>query len=187
MLTLWKTVFIASSCVCFSSFAWAIRSHFSNTDQPIKSIGMRAITILGILSFVAEVAAIAVSLDGNFATRSMALILYAGSLVIFWSAVKATKTHRLTLAFTDDEPVFLIQTGPYRYVRHPFYLAYSLFWLAGVFAANSWYPVFIPAVMISLYLAAAVSEERKFASSEEFAAQYREYKSRTGLVLPKIF
>lgn len=51
-------------------------------------------------------------------------------------AVKRRPPH---LAFADGPPDSLVDGGPYRYIRHPFYTAYIVVWFAGVVAtANGW-------------------------------------------------
>ena len=37
----------------------------------------------------------------------------------------------------EDTPASLNQSGPYRFVRHPFYTSYSLTWLAAAVATAS--------------------------------------------------
>lgn len=187
MILVWKIIFIILSFGCFLSFAWAIRSHFSNDDRPIINPGMRLIALLGTISFLIEMSAIMLNDDYNVLATSAALLLYLISTSIFWWAVRATTATRLTLAFTGDEPEFLLQTGPYRLVRHPFYLAYSLFWIAGVFAGNSLFLAVVPAAMIGLYYRAATFEEHKFIASDRLRNKYENYRAKTGMLVPKIF
>lgn len=111
--------------------------------------------------------------------------IYLLSIVIFlWSAY-AIRRQRLSIAFSEDKPEFLIQHGPFRYIRHPFYLSYSLCWIAGgVATLNPILPPFI-ALMIVIHGITAWREERKFEGTP-LADDYAEYRRRAGMFWPKL-
>jgi protein-S-isoprenylcysteine O-methyltransferase Ste14 len=115
----------------------------------------------------------------------VALSLYVCGLALFASAVKALRGYRLTLAFSPDQPETLVKEGIYRYVRHPFYLSYSLTWLAGIVAAPSAFTAAAALTMIVFYVLAAREEERKFQSSP-LSLEYEVYRERAGLLWPRI-
>lgn len=114
---------------------------------------------------------------------SIALVLFAASVGVWSWALATTRATPPTLAFTGDEPRFLLNAGPYRWMRHPFYSAYLLFW-AGTAAATQdalgWAAVLI---LGAVYFVADRHEEGKFARST-LAAQYAAYAARTGMFLP---
>jgi protein-S-isoprenylcysteine O-methyltransferase Ste14 len=74
--------------------------------------------------------------------------------------------------------------GPYRWIRHPQYLALAA---AGLGLAILW-PRFLTAalwaVMAALYYALARDEERRMAG--QFGEAYRAYLARTGMFLPRL-
>jgi protein-S-isoprenylcysteine O-methyltransferase Ste14 len=111
--------------------------------------------------------------------------LYALSLAVFWSAVLTHGRRPPTLAFSDDAPDRLVESGPYRHVRHPFYLSYSLAWLAGVAATRQPWLLVSVTVMGAIYVSAARREERKFLAGQ-LAASYRDYQRRTGMFVPQV-
>jgi protein-S-isoprenylcysteine O-methyltransferase Ste14 len=76
-----------------------------------------------------------------------------------------------------------VQEGPYRFVRHPFYAAYTLSWLAGWVASHSWLALGSTIIMVATYIVAASREERKFRTSA-LAAAHAAYCRRTGFMLP---
>lgn len=117
--------------------------------------------------------------------QGMASLIFATSLVLFWWTVSTTRRRPLTLAFTSDVPVHLQTTGPYAYVRHPFYLAYVLFWIGTAVAANERLAWAMPAVMTASYMAAARREELKFEASP-LASDYRAYRLQTGMLVPNL-
>ncbi|WP_243367854.1 methyltransferase family protein [Microvirga solisilvae] len=182
MFTFAPSVVLCSAVIiAFVSFAWAARSHFVDTQE--RSLGMRlvfAITPLGTLLTVATYAYYPVGL----AQCAVALCLYAGSLALFWWAIRSTQaSHRLSVVFSTDSPEFLVTGGPYRYIRHPFYTSYLLFWSAGVAATGALWLAALMAVMGALYWSAAKAEERKFSHSE-LADSYAAYSARTRMFIP---
>ena len=113
-----------------------------------------------------------------------ALTLYVGAFVLFWFAVAATHGRGLAACFQGQVPVKVVQAGPYRAIRHPFYASYTLVWIGG-FAATGWWPLALTAFfMASLYAYAARQEERCFLNSP-LRKEYRDYMRRTGRFLPR--
>ena len=77
----------------------------------------------------------------------------------------------------------LVTRGPYRWVRHPFYIAMALFILAmGLLAAN-WFILISGAVVFILLGIRSATEEAHLL--ERFGEPYREYRESTGRFLPK--
>jgi protein-S-isoprenylcysteine O-methyltransferase Ste14 len=165
--------------ICFAAFSWGVKGHFRQTGA--MPAGMKltsALSLLGFAWFLYHLTA------GAAAGWPVALILFAGALAVFTWAIKATRKTPPTLAFDTDQPSFLLHQGPYRYVRHPFYLAYIMFWIATALAAHTLLAWAAPAIMTSLYIHAATREERKFAMSE-LSAAYATYRTQAGMFLPR--
>jgi protein-S-isoprenylcysteine O-methyltransferase Ste14 len=99
--------------------------------------------------------------------------------------VRACARQPLTAIFEPDVPAQMVVAAPYNLVRHPFYLAYSLFWVAGWVGTATWTSAAVAALMIRTYVIAARNEEAKFAASP-LAAAYRRYQRETGFFLPKL-
>ncbi len=178
-----KVVLLSALAVSLAVYAWAIRRVFAQTAQ--IALGMRALQLLGAVFGVATMI-VFVAIDSvSMMQGSVALAVYALALWIFSAARHAIAEHRLTLAFSDDVPQQLVQHGIYRLVRHPFYLAYSLTWIAGVVAVP--HPITASAclVMLPIYWTAARFEEQKFLRSD-LAAHYSDYARRTGMLWPAV-
>ena len=75
--------------------------------------------------------------------------------------------------------------GPYRFVRHPFYVSYIVFWAGWSLAIWSVIVLFPFAILIVIYVFAARMEERLFAGTQ-MADQYAAYRQRTGFFWPKL-
>jgi protein-S-isoprenylcysteine O-methyltransferase Ste14 len=107
------------------------------------------------------------------------------SAALFASAIKATYRRRLSIAYNPDIPEFILQSGPFRLVRHPFYTSYLLFWLSLIVMQPSIVSASVTSVLFGFYLNAAKFEEAKFARSA-LASAYKGYAARTGMFVPRM-
>jgi protein-S-isoprenylcysteine O-methyltransferase Ste14 len=166
--------------LCFAAFSWGVKGHFRRTGRiPAGTVLISVLTVAGFGWFVAHILATPLS-----AAWLAALLLFAGALALFFWTVKATRQTPPTLAFDTDAPAFLLRHGPYRYVRHPFYVSYLLFWIGTAIAFTGLLPWLAPAVMLAVYRIAAGREEQKFAASN-FRAAYAAYRKQAGMFLPR--
>ena len=171
------TGFFATAC--FATFSWGVKKHFRSTGA--MPLGMKITSLLSLGLFVAFVWQVIQGVSGLW---PVALGLFTGALAVFAAAVAASRHTPPTLAFDTDAPSFLLQHGPYRYVRHPFYLAYVLFWLGTAVALPGLLGWVAPVLMTALYIEAASREERKFAKSD-LAGDYKAYRARAGMFWPR--
>ena len=165
-------------------FAQAIRHAFARPEgMPLL---MRVLSGAGLVGLIADTALLLCANEMHSWQAVIGAILLVVSQWLFRSAITAMRAAPLSLAFSNDAPAFLLQRGPYRRVRHPFYTAYALSWLAA--AALTWSGVasVVFLIMTALYVTAAVQEERKFLRST-LAADYRAYRQRTGMFVPLVF
>jgi len=169
------------STTCFLAFCWALKGHFHwHGHMPA---GMRMLTAMSLVAFGSFLAGCS---DGSLGSLwPCAIISFTGSLALFTWTLRATRRTRLTVAFSEDRPTFLLRKGPYRYVRHPFYSAYLLFWF-GSAVASAGYASWAAAVAIAfVYWLASNQEEEKFSHSE-LAEAYAAYRAVTGRFIPCI-
>jgi protein-S-isoprenylcysteine O-methyltransferase Ste14 len=174
---------VALSVICWVSFALAVMWHFDRSAEPswlMKAVASLA-TLFGILQLIAMVSAPATSVISSM----VAFVFYGAALSLFSWAVRTTRGHRFPLAFTPTSPTMVLAEGPYRWVRHPFYASYLLYWLAGACATQAWWMVVSVIVMGGLYWRATVQEETEFLQGDQ-AAVYRVYIARTGRFFPKL-
>lgn len=162
-----------------AQYTWSMRAHFHSPRMPDGAKIISAVVIAAGLFFTVvlwtRVQPVAALLLG--------LALQLCSLALFWSAIRASRRARLRFAFDADNPDSLVTEGPYRYVRHPFYSSYILFWIGwGIASWSVW--ALVPVVgIIVIYVVAARDEEAKFARTE-LSAAYAAYRQRTGLFWP---
>jgi protein-S-isoprenylcysteine O-methyltransferase Ste14 len=158
-----------------------VRSHFSSTSVP------REVYISVLLSYAGVAAFVWLMLRSHHAVGGLiaALGFFMASNALFFWTVATTRSQRPRLAFDPEPPGFLLQVGPYRYIRHPFYASYLLFWLGCAVATLHPLGFAILIVMIAYVLVAAFREERSF-DGTPFAADYRRYRQTAGLLWPRV-
>ncbi len=79
----------------------------------------------------------------------------------------------------------LVTRGPYRWVRHPFYLANALAIVANFLLTANWFLALTGGIILGLLGLRTRIEEEKLI--ERFGEDYREYMKRTGRFLPRLF
>src|SRR5262245_4005237 len=170
--------------VCFVSFTWGIFGFFRVHGQ--KPCGTHMIQVVGgaMMLWHAVMLWQVAEMPAGISTR-LAIGLYVLSLALFWSTVYVHRRRPPTLAFSEDAPEHLVDSGPYRLVRHPFYVSYLLAWVAGVVGTREPWLLLSVAVMGGIYLSAAMVEEQKFLVGA-LAPRYREYQRRTGMFVPHL-
>lgn len=166
---------------CMASFSWAMSKFFVKPDG--LTPGMKTIRACGIAFGILHLAAIVVTPEVSRARGVSGAVLYLCSAGLFWWAIHSSLRAPLSAAFSGDLPVHLVTRGPYKTIRHPLYSSYLLCWAAGWVITGRWWLAPTVAVMLIVYLVAAVGEEKKFARSD-LSESYRRYRSRTGLFFP---
>src|ERR1051325_3975429 len=78
---------------------------------------------------------------------------------------------------------FLVLTGPYRWVRHPFYVSFALAMLANSLVMANWLFFVGGAVAFALLVVRTRKEEEKLI--ERFGDDYRRYMATTGRFWPR--
>ena len=172
---------LISGFICFAAFSWGVKSHFRQTGRvPFGTYVISLLTVTGFLWFAWRIVTASPSM-----LWKEALGLFILSLALFAWTVSASRATPPTLAFDTDEPSFLLNHGPYQYVRHPFYLSYLLFWIGTAIASHGLLPWLAPVVMLLVYWNAATREERKFANSS-LSGAYQRYRAKAGMFLPRL-
>ena len=113
------------------------------------------------------------------------IVMYVLAALLFLSALESARRVQLPRTLVDDPmPAALLTTGPFAFVRHPFYISYSLAWLAAPVANHGSMITVFGLVAIATYVVAARREERQLEA--HFGDAYRAYRAKTGLLLPSI-
>jgi len=173
----------AMSLAAFGSFGWALRGHF--TIRGRMPNGMRLLSLASVIAYINFGCLLLWDSREPTAWTAAGVVALAGSMMLFWWTVRTTRHHKFPVAYTEDDPGMICTSGPYAYVRHPFYLSYIVFWFATAAIAGGWQ--WVTAVFLAAWYAGiARGEERRFRSSA-LAAAYAGYQRLTGMLLPYPF
>jgi protein-S-isoprenylcysteine O-methyltransferase Ste14 len=111
------------------------------------------------------------------------------ALLALGIAVLGTAHYHLSLSFSSfvgsKEGHKLVQSGPYRLVRHPIYTAYLLLYLGGGLAAANWVLTLLPAACFAVTVSLRMPQEERILT-DLFGERYTAYMQRTGRLLPRI-
>lgn len=151
--------------------------------------GHMPLRLVLVASIAGGLVAVFAPLAGRVEIGEPAFAIGCGLLVmaqaLFWWAVAAHGTIRPSGAFAVDPPETLTVRGPYRLVRHPFYLAYVLAFAGGAALTEARWVWLVPAWLGILYVVAARQEERLILASP-LGRVYSEYMERIGGFVPRI-
>ena len=144
--------------------------------------------VLGQLSFVSGMACV---LGLGFYQALVWYQLLCGAVLALCSVVLYEWTRRTVIdrnfytALGGEVPAAVCRSGPYKFVRHPFYLSYVIAFLGLVAAFPSLATGFVCLLNIGLFLYMAFDDERVLLLSP-LAADYQAYRLRTGMLLPRL-
>lgn len=123
-------------------------------------------------------------LSANFSNIGLNYILLATSIIIGLIAVKDMKMQNLNVIPELRKNHIFINTGIYKYIRHPMYLAIFIFALFLVLNNISIFAIFIYfSLIVTLYLKSNLEEKYLV---ERFS-NYVDYKIKTGRFFLKFY
>lgn len=110
-------------------------------------------------------------------------------LIAAWAALFVWTFQTLGKNLTDTVVTraehTLVTTGPYRYVRHPFYLAFFIAVVGGSIVTANWY-LFLTSLLPCGFLVARTRiEEEKLV--DRFGDKYQDYMTKTGRFWPRMW
>jgi protein-S-isoprenylcysteine O-methyltransferase Ste14 len=111
-------------------------------------------------------------------------VLALGSLVLYEWTRRTVVDRNFYVALAGAVPGAVCEEGPYRYVRHPFYLSYMVAFVAAAVAFPSFIVSGVCLLNIGLFVYMALDDERVLLASA-MAADYNSYKIRVGMFLPR--
>jgi protein-S-isoprenylcysteine O-methyltransferase Ste14 len=150
-------------------------------------VTLRLIGVTGLLSLIvylinpARVAWAALSLPVWLRWTGVGLALIAG-LLLAW--MFHTLGRNLTDTVVTRKEHTLVTTGPYRWVRHPFYTSAALLTFASSLTAANWF-FFVMGCGMFLLLAIRTRKEEENLIAR-FGDDYRNYMQRTGRFVPRL-
>jgi protein-S-isoprenylcysteine O-methyltransferase Ste14 len=118
------------------------------------------------------------------ALQSAGLVLWAAGVIVLLWAARVLGGYMSQDGVTEDHEV--VDSGPYRYVRHPVYGSFTAISVGLGLVFRSYLLVGVAAVWLAASLWWAAAEEALLSSSEGLGATYRSYSQRTGRFLPRL-
>lgn len=116
--------------------------------------------------------------------RWLGVLVLAGGIVILWVAHHHLGKSFHSLVVTKENQV-LVETGPYRWIRHPIYTAYLMNYLGGGLLSSNWVLTAVPVLLYAILVVTRMGKEEAV-MRERFGQQYVEYMQRTGRLVPRI-
>jgi protein-S-isoprenylcysteine O-methyltransferase Ste14 len=117
----------------------------------------------------------------SWARWSGVAIGIAGGILLTWTF--HTLGRNLTDTVVTRRNATLVTGGPYRWVRHPFYVSFLLAVLANSLVADNWYLALTgTATFIAMYARTRIEERNLVA---RFGRDYEDYMRRTGRFVPR--
>lgn len=118
-----------------------------------------------------------------FLAWAMLLVVLAGMAICWWARVHLGRLWSAEV--THKEGHHIVDTGPYRLVRHPIYLGFIVIYagLAVLFASGLGVIAFA-LFTVGLWLKARLEEA--FLAEAFGAAAYDSYKARTPMLIPRL-
>lgn len=150
--------------------------YFKTGPQKMGDRCMSSVVLVGV---AAQYAGLLSTTHCSLVRSTVGIGLFLLANLLFWAARIAHGTRRPAAVFGQAVPDTVTLSGPYRIVRHPFYLAYVLAFLAASIVGNRWWMHFIVVTLFTLYNLAAAQEERLLLSSPHVGKQYADYRRRS--------
>ena len=170
-----------------SNFLLFIVSAFWLFSRPQGGGKARRINSLYILGLMVGISHALISVDKVLLLNGiLGLLFLLLSMGLFVATALVHSDKKLSPINSTDSPTHLVQRGPYKIIRHPFYTAYLLCFLGGAIAANSLWGMLGVLGLSYLYHLAADQEEKKFMGSV-LRQQYDTYQQQTGKFIPILF
>jgi protein-S-isoprenylcysteine O-methyltransferase Ste14 len=121
---------------------------------------------------------------GPWALAAGAALATAGTALRLWAVVTLGRYFTYAVQVSSDQKV--VETGPYRLIRHPAYTGGLMLALGIALSLRyAWAPLIVGLPNLAAYLIRIVVEER--ALSEGIGEPYRAYMARTKRLIPYVW
>ena len=152
------------------------------TVPPLRNNG----AVLGQISFLSGMACVLGMglFSGLLLPPALCGCVLALCSVLLYEWTRRTVVDRyFYIALSGEVPKAVCDKGPYRLVRHPFYLSYMLAFLAVAIAFPSIIVSAVCLLNIGLFLYMAIDDERVLLASA-LGADYRAYQAHVAMFVP---
>ena len=178
-----KWILLAFMMLNFLSFIGGAFLFFSPPTDNQRQRNLSSLLILGCMVGICLQVASLQEMEFIYFLGGMLFLLL--SLVLFLYTAITIRGHTFSPIHSGNTPDFLLARGPYRYIRHPFYSAYLLTFLGGVWGSANNLALIWLLLAFHIYSCAAEEEEDKFFRSP-LGKEYASYRARVGKFFPKL-
>jgi protein-S-isoprenylcysteine O-methyltransferase Ste14 len=183
--TLLEWVLAGAGVVTLIVFAVALQNFFVRPS--VLTRGQRAFQSLSVVAGVTHSLALLVLDSVNDTWAGIGIAMYAASLALFLAAIEAARRTPMTRTFVYEPRCrTILRDGPYRVIRHPIYLSYSLAWSAAPMATHNVILALSAVGMIACYVISARTEERLLAEGIR-GGEYEQWQRKTWRMIPFIY
>jgi len=113
------------------------------------------------------------------------LVLFVGGTILRWySIIRLGRFFTVNVAIADDHQ--LIDTGPYRFVRHPSYTGALLAFIGFAMVLRNWASVLVISLPIGFAFLYRINVEER-ALLQALGERYRAYIKRTKRLIPFVY
>ena len=189
----WLAIAILIAAIGTSSYyrvrARRVSEAIPRSREGGKFLAIRAFAAL--LLMLPVIANVAIPQWMNWASVALPTWICWVGFVIGLSTIPAVSWVLRSLGQNVSETVLtkqehhLVESGPYKWVRHPLYTTGMTLFIAVGLMQSSWFVLFI-SVVVALLLRLLVIPAEESALVAKFGDQYREYMRRTGRLLPRV-
>jgi protein-S-isoprenylcysteine O-methyltransferase Ste14 len=189
--TLFVLAFIAMMCIRVYYQAKVLREQGKFKMQEGKlSLIAGSITALTTLVFGSEYIFFPGFFAFAYALHYPDWLRWLGGLALAGGiALLAASHHYLGQSFNSlvgsKEGQVLVETGPYRWVRHPIYLAFILNYVGGGLLSGNLVLTCVPITLYAILVFVRMGQEEQLMMNL-FGQRYTAYMERTGSLLPRI-
>jgi len=115
--------------------------------------------------------------------RWLGALILAGGIMLLWASHHhlGRSFHSLIVAKEDQ---VLVETGPYRLIRHPIYSAYMMNYVGGGLLAGNLVLTVVPVTLYAVLVCLRMGKEEQVLI-DKFEKRYVEYMQRTGRLIPR--
>ena len=116
--------------------------------------------------------------------RWLGAFILAGGITLLWLSHYHLGKNFHSLVVSKEKQV-LVETGPYRWIRHPIYTAYFMSYIGGGLLPGNLVLTIIPVIMFAVLAGMRMGSEEAV-MRDRFGQAYVEYMQRTGRLVPRI-
>ena len=156
--------------------------YFNNVDEETIWIGRAFYDSVALLHIGSSFYLFATTPSiSNYAGLACGSLYFLGLFFFLWALSTGTKLKFASSSLGEK----LVTTGPYKYIRHPLYLSYTLIWIANCVLFNSLVLWITLIAMAAFYTISAKREEAAISKSKH-SSEYEAYKNSVGMFLPRV-